>query len=281
MRRNIITAVLAILMALLPLAAEAKDKAVYGSFEAEASPMPGWPVPGDGCMTGPEGLHRVSRSVRAPFSGWLYVQADFSGDWELALFGVEDLVLAQSDHQFNTDEPTERVTYFLRRGEKVRIAVCNAASTSTAKVEYALVPGAAWAEPAGERLRFHAEKLSYQAPSAATSEHYVFCHSGFEIGCPGTFAIDPSDRWVYLDVEDAVYQQTSSRPVGVSAEVYQYNGNTYLGGERFCTSTDEAVRLKPGVDFVGVAVNLGPCEDGQAAVASQGEVKLVFSNRRI
>ena len=281
MKRIIITAVVASFLALPVAGAEAKEKVIQGSFEAEATPMPGWPVPGDGCMAGPEGLHRVSRKFKAPFSGWLYVQADFSGDWDLGLFGVDGSVLAQSDHQFNTDEPSERVTYYLPRGQAIRIAVCNAASASSAKVQYTFVQGPAWASPAGEELRFHTEKLSYQSPSAGTNEHYVFCHSGYEIGCPGTSAIDPSDRWVYVDVEDALSKQTSSRPVGVSAEVYQYDGNTYLGAERFCTATSEAVRLKPGVDFVGVAIHLGPCEDGQFAAGTQGDVKLVFSNHRL
>ena len=281
MRRFVVATVVACLSALPVAGAEAKEKIVRGSFEAQATPMPGWPVPGDGCMTGPEGLHKVSKRFDAPFSGWLYVQADFGGDWELGLFGTEGSFLAQSDHQFNTDEPTERVTYFLRRGQEVDITVCNAGSASSAKVDYTLVRGEAWVEPAGEKLRLHAEEMAYKTPSLGTNEHYVFCHSGFEIGCSGTSAIDPSDRWVYVNIEDSIHQETSSRPAGVSAEIYQYSGNTYLGGERFCTSTDEPIRLKPGVDLVGVAINLGPCDDGQAAAGSQGDVTLVFSNQRV
>jgi hypothetical protein len=281
MRKLIIATVVGSLLVLPVAGASAKEKIVHGSFEAQATPMPGWPIPGDGCMTGPEGLHRVSRRIEAPFSGWLYLEAGFSGDWELGLFGADGSQLAQSDHQFNTDEPTERITYYVRRGQEVDIAVCNAGSASIAKVDYTLVGGRPWVVPAGERLRFHTERVAYKTPSIGTNEHYVFCHSGFEVGCPGTFAIEPTDRWLYVEVEDSVHQQTSSRPAGVSAEVYQYIGNTYLGGERFCTATDEAIRLKPGVDFVGISIDLGPCEDGQVAAATQGAVKLVFTNQRI
>lgn len=280
MKRIVIAALIALLLTLPALGANAKDQVIKGSFEAKATPMPaGWPVPGDGCMAGPEGVHRVSKRLNAPFSGWLYANAEFTGDWELAVFESGGSRLAISEHQFNTDEPMEQVYLHVRRGQVLDLAVCNAASTSSAQVTYFLAPGPAWSVPVGKTLVTHTEKETYKSPAVSVDGGGV-CHAGYEIGCTGTWDIAPTDRWVYLKVDDALTAQSQRPGQVVSAEVYQYDENTYLGGERFCTSLDEGVRLKPGVDFVGVTILQGTCENGDPAVGTQGEVTFIFSNHK-
>ncbi len=280
MKRIIITALTASLLALPITGAEAKDRSISGSFTAQATPMPvGWPAPGGGCMSGPEGLHRVTKMLTAPFSGWLYARADFAGDWDLGVFDTEGSALASSEHQFATDEPAEVVDLYVRRGQEVGISACNAASAGAAEVTYVLTEGPAWSEPAGRTLRTHTEQLTYRTPSIGVDGGV--CYVGYQIGCDGTASIAATDRWVYVKVDDALTELTQRPGQMVSAEIYQYVGNTYLGGERFCTSIEDPVRLKPGVDFVGVTILQGACESGEPAVATQGEVTVIFSNQRV
>lgn len=279
MRRIVVAALMASLL-VLPTAAEAKGRTVHGSFTAQATPMPaGWPAPGEGCMSGPEGLHRVTKNLTAPFSGWLHARADFSGDWELGVLGADGSRLAVSEHQFMTGGSTEVVDLYIQRGQTIAIAACNAASPGAAEVTYVLAEGPAWDEPAGWRLRTHTEKLTYKSPAFGVNGN--ICVSGLEIGCAGTASIAPSDRWMYVKVEDDLADRTGAPGQVVSAEIYQYDGYTYLGGERFCTELSEGVRLKPGTDFVGVTILQGPCDNGDPAVGTQGEVTVIFSNHRV
>lgn len=255
-------------------AAVARPRQMKGSFTAAAKPLPvAWPVTDEGCMQGIEDVHRVTKTLTARFSGWLQVSANFSGDWDLALFDPEGRRAAMSEHQWSTLEEGEQLDYYLHKGQSVDIAVCNNASGSDAAVEYVLTSGGSWKVKPGSKRIEHETKLKYISPAIATRDRYAFCISGFGVGCPGTDAVRSNDRFVSVEVRD-------DAGLDVSAGIVQYNGSTDLGNDLLCTKTRKPVPLKPGVDWVSVSIYLGPCEDGRPALGTRGDVTVTFSNHR-
>lgn len=277
--KRTVTCLLAVAIVVVPASVSpAKGKRVEGSFTAKAHPLPlGWPVSSEGCMAGVEGVHKVTKRLEIPYSGWLRVEAHFLGDWDLGLYDAEGRWLATSHNQSISDSPVETITYYVRRGQPVGISLCNSASWTEAAVRYYLQPGSPWSAGAGKERDLHEENLRYRAPSLAKNDFPVSCHSGMEIGCPSTTAIRPSDRFVWVNIEDSLERKTD-----VAAHLYQYSGSTYVAEEDFCTEipSGRPIELKPGVDLIGVAVLEGPCADGNVAAATQGEIRLIFSNRR-
>lgn len=267
-------------LSLMPLGGtDASPRRLKGSFVAEALPLPQDPMRSEMCMQGTQGIsvdgvNRVVEPLTAPFSGWLSVEARFSGDWDLALLDEHGEGLAWSWHGFYV-EGAEALSYFVQRGQTVGIAVCNSSSTTAAEVRYVLEATRPWQVPPGVGLRRHSEERTYIAPSIATNDVFVICQWSMDIGCPETSSPRPGDRYVSVDISDVSGGE-------VSAQVWQYaNGvyPTYMGVDSFCTSTERPIRLKPGVTSVGVLILMGPCEDDTPATASQGTVSLTFSNR--
>ncbi len=276
---------------LVPVAeAGARQNRIEGSFTAEALPLPqavGWP---SSCTslapwhTNVDGVNRVVEPLRAPFSGWLSIEAIFSGDWDLALLDEEGKALAWSFHQFYPyTEEREMLSYFVRKGQKVGIAVCNVLSGSPAEVRYVLEASRPWRAPAGRDVQRRTEERRYIAPSVGTKDLFVICHWAYEVGCPESVATRPSDRFVSVEISDASAGTISDAGAGaISAQVYQYSTEplTYLDIDSFCTSTDDPIPLKPGTTGVGVLILMGPCEDGTPATATRGTYSVTLSNRR-
>lgn len=280
MKKSLISVlVLVLAVTVLGPPAMGRERAYEGSFVAEAMPLPvAWAVSGETCMEGVEGVHRVTHPLRAPFSGWLEVKADFGGDWDLAVYG-EDGRLALSGEQDATGGSVETLRLFVTRGREMQIVVCNFASQTQADVAYRLLPGTPWLKPAGLKFSSHTEVLDYAMPAAATRSHYVFCYSGMTLSCSATANVHATDRFVQVQIQESASDLQQGADLGISAEVYQYSGSTYLGKERFCTSTDRPIRLEPGVSLVGIVIYLGDCENGSPAMGLRGRARLIFTNR--
>ncbi len=279
MRRFISTIlVTALVVATFASPAAARKRRIRGSFTASGAPLPTtYLVPGGGsCRYQVEGVHKVSRIVQAPFAGWLQVEMTFATPqsrlegWNLLLMDAQGDELAHSEYEGPSHPGIERLEYFLEEGEKVFIVACNVSSLGPAEVRYVLEEGRAWSTSSARRL-VHTEELPYKSPALATSQHYVLCHVGFQLGCTATEPW-PSDRLVSVEVVDAASPR-------VAFELYQYSGSTYLGDENFCGSTPEPVEIVPRADFIGVTLHIGPCSDGTPAMATTGTVVMELSSR--
>lgn len=249
-----------------------KPRVVRGTYTVSATPVPmPWLLPNDQCNGTEEGVAKVARPFKAPFTGWLTVDMTFSsGGWDLFAVDAEGTTVALSTWEGWYSEPKELITHHMRRGEEIQIVTCNWSSTSDAKVKYLLREGAARSVPAG-RGETRAEELAYISPSAGMNDHSIVCFVGLELGCTG---IVPSatDRSVSVKIEDTAFP-------AVAARLFQFRGTTLLPSFDFCTSTEEPLPVFPGADWLGVEIFNGPCHDGTPAGGTQGKVTLTFSNR--
>lgn len=255
-----------------PAGAEPGRRVVEGSFTATAKPLPSpWMLgPASGCEAGVEGIHKVSHPLVAPFGGWLRVELTFGGEWDLLLYDPSGGFLATSGHQESEAESVERLDYYLEKGQEVLIVACNFLSETDAEATYKLTEGPAWRSGAGGKRISRVTSLPYQAPAIATPDVWGICHVGMDVGCTAMYPRS-TDRYVSAKVIDDVSPE-------VSFEIYQISGNTYLGSQFFCSSTEGRVPVKPGTDFLGVTVFLGPCRDGTPATPTKGSVRLRFTN---
>ena len=269
---SVLTAGLVVASLMAPAAAAPRK--LKGSFTASAKPLPSaWMITAiGGCENGMEGVHKVSHPIVAPFGGWLRVQMTFAGNWDLSLEDPAGTYLAGSGYEEATDKDMERLDYYLEEGQEAVIVACNYLSETDAQVSYTLTAGPAWTTEAGPRRVSRIEELSYIAPALASPDFWGICHVGYELGCTATTP-RLTDRFVSVEVLD------DASPT-VSFEIYQYNGNTYLGGQNFCGSTEGPIPVKPGADFIGATAFLGPCKDGTPAMPTRGSVLMEFSNRK-
>jgi hypothetical protein len=265
---------LALVASLLGAPGSAAPKQIEGSFTAQANPLPhAWFDPARPCggRQTRDPASYVDHELTAPFSGWFAARMSFEqGDWDLSILGSDLEPLAMSDHQEATGEESERLRLYLKRGQKVVLRACNFASTVSAEVVWSLVKGRGWA-PVRAKAAGRIEEHSYISPAAAVGEAFVICHAYFDAGCTA-FKPHSSDRSVAVRIEDK-----SGLPV--SFKLYQYAGNTAFAGQRFCGSTPDAVPLQPGVDWVGVTVFNGPCDDETVTAPTQGKVTFTLYNR--
>jgi hypothetical protein len=273
--RRTVGVLLAVVVMVVPLSvASAEERRVEGGFTASAPPLPlAWPLPASACSSETPDVSTVTERITAPFSGWLNVKATFSGDWDLQLFGAEGERLAMSEYQINWAAEMEAIRYFVPRGTSVEIRVCNIASSSDAEVKWTLQGGRAWAAPAGKKRITRTELLSYVVPGAAINGVHVICHAGYQVGCAGTGAIRPTDRYVSIEIDDEA-------GTAVSGEFFQYIEDSQTKIVNFCTATEEPIALVPGATYVGVSFLDGPCADGTPAQATRGKATLTFSNKK-
>lgn len=262
---------LAAVAMLLEGSASAGPRTVSETYDVTA--VPAGPVYyGDtvACGSSAEGVHKNTRPLKAPFSGWLTIElTGLTGDWDLALTDPKGRAVAWAGSQFFAVGDYERLAYYTARGRDLRIVVCNYAGAPTARVTYQLVEGGTGVAPQKRYREFTAEQ-TYESPAAGAQGRWALCYVGFGVGCA---AVTPPAwaRYVRVSVEDAVSP-------AVAAQLYSYAGETSYGDQDFCTAIDEPVRLEPRVDWVGVVVLNGPCLDGTPAQATRGTVTFTFSS---
>ena len=118
----------------------------------------------------------------------------------------------------------------------------------------------------------------YDAPAVATSDPYAyaFCFSDYEnpprIGCA---PLEPhgAERFISVDVDE-------SSGIDVAIEVRQFSETTGMQRrERFCTTTEQPVKIMPKLTYGLVSVLNGPCPDGSAGLATSGTINITYSRQ--
>jgi hypothetical protein len=274
--RKLIPALLTLSLLVVGLAApaEAKPRVVRGGFTATATPFPNpwWSVPGmnNGCASGVEGQHKVSRPFTAPFAGWFHVTLFYEGDWDLHLADKDGYVVAESwdnDPGFYPAPRPHAIDYFLADSQEVAIVACNWAGAPEAEVRYVLRAARAWPEPPTGEIT-HEEVGRYDGAAVATTENMAFC-AGDTQGCP-IFAVWGKDRSASIRVEDASVSSVAFR-------VNQFHKRTRIHGKNHCGSTKAPILIHPRADMLKVFILLGPCEGQSTAyIPTTGTIHLEF-----
>ena len=140
---SLVAAVAAI--GLLAAPAAAGTRRIHKSFTAHAIPLPNYGSHtgvGPGCAAGVEGVHKVTKSFKAPGTGKLTVSTEgFLGDWDLYVFDSKGTMIGSSDSaQVPDGAPAEeQIKIGLRKGKTVKITACNWAGGPEAEVHYMYV----------------------------------------------------------------------------------------------------------------------------------------------
>ncbi len=147
----LLTAVCAAGALAAPAAAGGKagGKKVSDSFPAQALPLPKNSTVGDplgieetGCNAGQEGVHKVTHSFEAPFTGVLRAYMEgFTGDWDLFLIDADDKEVAVSanDQATAMAAAEEEVSLPLKKGQTIGIRACNWLGEPQIEVHYDFV----------------------------------------------------------------------------------------------------------------------------------------------
>jgi hypothetical protein len=254
--------------------AEAEPRVVKGGFTATATPFPNpWTVlPGmNGCSSGTEGQHKVSRTFTAPFAGWFHATLTYVGDWDLYLADRRGDPIAESyenkGDDFRDADP-HKVDYFLSDGQEITIVACNWAGSQEAEVRYKLRAARAWAGPATGEIT-HEDLIFYSAPAAATTDNQAYC-SNMSWGC-FSFPIWGGDRSVSLEVED-------DNVAAAAFYVSQFYKSTQIYGGNHCGSTKKPIEIHPRADKLSVLILAGPCEESSGVeTATSGTIRAEFT----
>jgi hypothetical protein len=254
--------------------AEAEPRVVKGGFTATATPFPNpWTVlPGmNGCSSGTEGQHKVSRTFTAPFAGWFHATLTFEGDWDLYLADAKGDVIAESyenkGETFRISEP-QPIDYFLSEGQEVTIVACNWAGSQEAEVRYRLRAARPWPGPPTGEIT-HEELLWYNAPAAATTDNHAYCWDGLSWGC-FSFPIWGGDRSVSLKVED-------NNVPAAAFYVRQFHKRTLIDSGNHCGSTKKPIEIHPRADKLSIEILTGPCEGSSGVeTATRGTIRAEF-----
>lgn len=274
--RTAVLGALAVLASVLGGPASAAPRTVSDSYDVSGAPAGPALFYADtvACGASQEGVHKSTRTLQVPFSGWLRVElAEITGDWDVAVANATGDALAWGATQgLGGTGDVERLDYYVTRGSDLRIVACNYAGGPTGKVTYRLVEGPTGVKPQPKYRELTVE-LPYESPAAGVQGRWALCYVGFGVGCA---AIEPPAwaRFVQVSVEDLVSP-------AVAAKLYTYAGDTGHGDRDFCSAIDEPVALQPRTDWVGTVVLNGPCLDGTPAQATRGTVTLVFTTHPV
>lgn len=136
----------AALASMLAIPASAGGKKVHESFPAQALPFPKLAAVGDeagitatGCNAGQEGVHKVTHTFEAPFTGSLTAYMEgFVGDWDLFLVDAdENEVVVSVNDQIQAQAPAEEsVTLAMKKGDVIGIRPCNWLGGPQVQVHY-------------------------------------------------------------------------------------------------------------------------------------------------
>ncbi|MDQ3913843.1 MAG: hypothetical protein M3323_00715 [Actinomycetota bacterium] len=132
-----------------------------------------------------------------------------------------------------------------------------------------LLTGSVASAEAGKRKKTtRAAEATYIAPA-----RFFWAPTGDNIG-GASFPTGARETFVTIDIEDDAGMDVSAG-VGQDPE-----GDGTVSTTSFCTSTEEPVAIRPGLD-VTVFVYAGPCTDPAPApaFATQGTITATFSNR--
>jgi hypothetical protein len=283
MTKKLLTGMLVLgLLGITPFSTAAPRKTIRKSYAVEALPFPfaqgirngTW-----GCLAGEEGLQKVSRPFKAPWSGRLTATIDeFTGEWDLYLTDHRGSIMTSSNGGISDLQlgAQNTLTFDLAAGQKVNLVACNYAGGHTARVSYEFEYLKKAPPPQIKKKVEHTERGEYMTPAVATAHpaHLWFYCQYDVVQCSQVWSTLPSDRYVTVDIED----QSGKR---VPAEVYQIadDGNGYRA-DVFCDTTEKPIELINDAEWVGVHVLLGPCPDGTPAAATGGEITITFSSHK-
>jgi hypothetical protein len=145
MRRSLLLAVPAFCLA-VSTAASAAPKTAGGTYAVRA-PLP-FPmtttVPGMyGCIDGPEGVSKVTKTVTLPADGSLTVEVSYSGDWDLYVLDPKGKMIgaAETTETGNTGPAKEKAVVKKAKKGTVDIVACNWSGLPDATVKWVLTYG--------------------------------------------------------------------------------------------------------------------------------------------
>ncbi len=275
----LILAAVALAAATVTPAAAAKKKVVRDEYDVQAVPfaMAGGELNGHyGCLAGPEGVSKVSRTFEVPFDGIMTATVEgFVGDWDIYLLDEtgEDMLAVANRGVSNLEVSIpDTFKHPLRRGQKVQLVVCNYLGGPTAHVKYEHKGARVPPEPPPSHESFHQEEVSYDLPAVAgTWPTRFLIYASCGQGCLEVpFSSD--DRYMTVEVDDV----SGSDVAGVIA---QYTETAYIR-DAFCGKTDDAVELIPDLTYLEVQVYAAPCE-GRTGGATSGTVTATLSSSPI
>jgi len=156
MRRPALLALLCLSLPLLALPGRAAppQPGAWSSYEVTLAPLP---APYLGCAAGVEGVHKDTRTLRAPVDGRLEVQMPgLAGDFDIGLLDSKGRYVGYGGFLDQTFGPTtaERAFARVRKGALVTVEVCNYTSpqpAATVRHRFVREPAGVAAPAAGFR----------------------------------------------------------------------------------------------------------------------------------